>query len=288
MPAPRPGRRALLAALLSLAALLLGGCDHEHALRTWSPNPDVESTRGRATTAALRVLERAARSAEASARGVPGRCRSPWPQGAFTVRTTLRLVTKPGDAPQIRLAEESVWRQDPFGNVAHQRTVRSRLYDGREATRSRETRVLGERSFVAIDGRFAETSRDPTLALEARAAAGADVDLLGSLVTTNGGQLLPYRGVTPALCPPRGLRPELDPIREGTWETAAGERRGWLRWEDRDGRRMVLEFSETTSSGAAPVEAPETLHPIDADRSFAEVRDWLEEGSGAGWFAPAP
>ena len=270
-----------------LSALFLPGCDVDRAARVWSPAETVARTAGQATATALDVRQRAVRSAEGAASVAPGRCRAPWPEGAFTVHTTVRTTTKSINAPPSELLDTHTWRRDLAGNVARTRTVRSALHDGREVVRTRETRVLGGRSFVAIDGIFGETSREPAVARAVREAAGADVDLLGSLVSARGGHLEPAtRDATP-LCPRPAEAPELPAIRGGSWVAADDERSGWLRWEDRAGRRMIVTFTERVSAGAEPVEMPEDLRALDADRSFAQTTSWLERGAAEGWFSPA-
>lgn len=264
-------------------ALLFCGCDAvlDHPL---VPNERLEPVRGRAVATALARAEAAhAVVAALAARPRPS-CRAPLPRGPLTISAILTWTGKRRDGSSERWTIESRWARDAGGDVQHRRVVAATLPDGRPTIRTYEARVVDGRSYVAIDERFADTSRDPRLARATADAAHADVDALLALLRLEGDTLL-AAGERAGLCDADGPAPiaALDAARV---ELAPRGRSGWIRWADAS-RSLTVSFDESVRRTADDVVTPETLWPIDGDPSWSAFEALRVRGIAEGWWLPA-
>jgi hypothetical protein len=270
-------RRYLGTALAGTAALL-SAC----TVPDWvQPSFD----RGQGTSVALGVQATASalmREIEALPRST---CRPPTRlEAPFTTQSRVEYVRKGPGLPVERIVETLTLRIDDQTNGSARHVVTARLPDGRYTVRTLETRHVDGLWYRAIDDAFTDASRIPDIAAEFRTEQFRLVDDLLRLVAVQGGRLVQPGRMDP-LC---GAPVQLD-VRaqvEGRVRWRNDGRDGWLRFTDEDGIAIYAVFDERTGAGAEPVVAPDTLHPIEADTSWAELEAFARRGIDDGWMLP--
>lgn len=249
------------------------------------PDEVADPARGAGVRVALQVHQSAVDHVIERSREQPSSCRAPLPIGPVTVDTTLRWVRKGPGVPATVVRETLQFRRDDAGNTALAQTLTFALPDGRETQRFIERRAVDGLTYAALDGRFAEASRLPEVPAEIRSGAQGAVDaLLSNVRHGEGGSLEPAAGL--GLCrAPAGPAP--DAVSAGFARWGIRGRSGWLQWLDGAARMsLTVTFDERVRSRAEPVLAPDTVWPIDPDRSWSQAARFVEQGRADGWLAP--
>lgn len=265
-------------AVIFLAAVAACTTVAEHPL---VPNEQLEPIRGRAVATALHRIETAQRSIDALAERPRASCRAPLPRGAITVSTTLTWHGKRSDGSVDRWSVLGTWSRDGDGDVRSRREVQTLLPDGRPTRRVYEARVVGGRSYVAIDDRFADASRDPRVAERTLDESHRDIDDLLSMLQWREARLV-AASAGEGLCATDRVAPDL-PLHAAELALSARGRRGWLRWSNAS-RSLTVSFEEATRHAAENIDAPDETWPIDEDRSWMEFDAFRSAGLEAGWW----
>lgn len=266
-----------------LAAAALCGCTQ--ARQAIDPPPEVVRARGSGVATALGVFHAGVDLAAGIAARPAARCRSgELPEGAVTVEATIHWRRKNARAGDAWTDETHRWRRDEAGHIAYASSLRFALPDGRPTERRAESRRVRDALYRAFDERFVDANRVPDLAEELDGAAFREVDGLLSLVDRVG---TTWTAASPegGLCRGRGSLGLPAPV-DGRVVYGPDGRSGFFAWHADDGTELVVEFAETVTIGAEPVEAPTELWPVDADPSVANVLRWRERGLAEGWLLP--
>jgi len=260
----------------------LGGC-------WWIPDADRDHARGSAVAATLLVRATAAEVATLrSARPRPF-CRPPVPlDGPLRIETDLVYARKHGPFPSERIIERRTWTRDATGSVAARTEVHAALPDGRPTVRTIESRRVDGMTYRALDDRFVDASRVPSIDQEIASAALEGVDSVLALVALERGQLVAASHDN-ALCE-ASLGIALPNPEAGAYTLAYHGRSGWIRWRDTRDTSLTVTFSERISVPDADTEerilAPTELWEVEADTSYRDVTRFIAFGQRSGVFGP--
>lgn len=243
------------------------------------PGEDRTVEQGAATASALSVLSTAAEVADQLAARPPTACRPLRGESVDQVDTTLVFVRKSPEEHET-IVERMTWMRDAAGNVSALRELEFQLPDGRMTSRTFETRIIDGVPYRAVDGRFADASRVPDVFEETEADAHRLVDDLLSLVRIEDGELV-GAGFGDGICP-GPVTPRLGTPDEANVDWTTSGRGGWLVFRDGPAETRVT-FREVWGSAQGTVVAPDELWDVDADRTYIELRRFLEDGIEAGW-----
>ncbi len=239
------------------------------------------------------------RAAHASA------CRLPIPaRGAFTYQFDLHLQRTSAAGVEADWTEHRVLRRDSAGNLALTMQARAQTELGQQVQRTPQWRIVGDQSYVSVDGQ-AFYRRAPGFDARARlmAAGTATLQTLldavasgwsrqGAHQWTNGGRRLICGGrqahaagwlrrfATRATTVSGTLR---------TGKDASEPRRLMLNWKLEDGSTLTARFSDAFSAAARPVAKPaaDEIVEVRRDRSFHRVDGLLDQMASRHWIERA-
>lgn len=289
------GRLAMRSAICALATLLVG---------CWELHSDAQRIdRGHGIRVALDVYAQATTMAVALASVRGPACPTPPAIGPLTVSTRIDYVRKLGRLRREPFYESQTWTRDEAGNIGVLRTLSVPLPDGRQMTRTYETRRVDDQWFRARDGVWVVADRAWQIDIETAAAATGLVDGLLSqfavvrdrlVMATTGAGLCDgprLRGFARDEVPPGGV---VDPVGTALPDPVAGAlvvrgtgRSGWARWADTQGLTLTVAFVEEWHPAAVAVVAPAAPMPVDAVTDYGDIQGLLDTLRNEGLLQPS-
>ncbi|MFT4704744.1 MAG: hypothetical protein ACI81R_002452 [Bradymonadia bacterium] len=276
---PQPSIRVLSALFVALALTNVAGCDalERHPL---VPSDRYDPVRGAAVATAISVAATAAQVGDLRSEAPLPSCRRRLPEGAASIATRVTVTIKRPDGSVGHWRLTQTWRRDLMGSHAVSREIGSMRPDGRLTSRRWEARQIGAETWAAIDERFADTSREPTLPARIIDLAFADVDaLLTQIIVRDGRAAIASAW---GICGRVQRDPTWPPLHNVGLALGERERIGWLHYENRRGR-LVVEIDERWRPVAETVQPPTNLAEVNEDLTYLTVSAWIDDGVAEGW-----
>lgn len=286
------------------SAAICGGCDAPEELageleQTLREHATTERKAG--TLRALQSAKTAREVAERVASSADPGCALHFPRtGGFTYEFTLELTRRSAAGVDQRWTETRILRRDDDGDVALEMAADAATEVGVGVHRTPQWLIVGDESFVSVDGRA--FYRRPSGPLERERLLEAGQTTLQTLLDAvpsgwrkvdEDGQTRFEVGGEETVCGPRSasdagwlrrFETRATPI-SGALRAVDGSRRALqIRWQLEDGTTLQATFDDRLVRGAESIEAPDAsaIVSVRRDRSLEAVEQMLTDMTEAG------